>query len=116
MPLDQVADTKENRVDPRADRDPGVAGQPGDDRWGRARARRRPGSSITNMVSNWDVQHFSKLAAEGYLADPDGTLMAFFPGLPAIFWLFEQLGVPVAITGVVLSLACSAFAAAALTG
>jgi len=72
------------------------------------------GQSITNMVSNWDVQHFSKLAAEGYLADPDGTLMAFFPGLPAIFWLFEQLGVPVAITGVVLSLACSAFAAAAL--
>jgi hypothetical protein len=72
------------------------------------------GQSITNMVSNWDVQHFSKLAADGYLADPDGTLMAFFPGLPAIFWLFEQLGVPVAITGVVLSLACSAFAAAAL--
>ena len=72
------------------------------------------GQSITNMVSNWDVQHFSKLAADGYLADPDGTLMAFFPGLPAIFWLFEQLGVPVAITGVVLSLACSALAAAAL--
>jgi hypothetical protein len=72
------------------------------------------GQSITNMVSNWDVQHFSKLAADGYLADPDGTLMAFFPGLPAIFWLFEQLGVPVAITGVVLSMACSAFAAAAL--
>jgi hypothetical protein len=72
------------------------------------------GQSITNMVSNWDVQHFSKLAADGYLADPNGTLMAFFPGLPAIFWLFEQLGVPVAITGVVLSLACSAFAAAAL--
>ena len=48
------------------------------------------------------------------MADPDGTLMAFFPGLPVIFWLFEQLGVPVAITGVVLSLACSAFAAAAL--
>ena len=31
------------------------------------------GRSLTNMVSNWDVQHFSKLAAEGYLADPDGT-------------------------------------------
>jgi hypothetical protein len=72
------------------------------------------GQSITNMVSNWDVQHFSKLAADGYLADPNGTLMAFFPGLPAIFWLFGQLGVPVAVTGVVLSLACSALAAAAL--
>jgi hypothetical protein len=70
--------------------------------------------SLTNMVSNWDVQLFSKLAADGYLADPDGTLMAFFPGLPGIFWLFGQLGVPVAITGVVLSMVCSAFAAAAL--
>jgi hypothetical protein len=70
--------------------------------------------SLTNMVSNWDVQHFSKLAVDGYLADPDRTLMAFFPGLPGIFWLFGQLGVPVAITGVVLSMACSAFAAAAL--
>jgi hypothetical protein len=66
------------------------------------------------MVSNWDVRHFSKLAADGYLADPDGTLMAFFPGLPGIFWLFGQLGVPMAITGVGLSMVCSAFAAAAL--
>jgi hypothetical protein len=70
--------------------------------------------SLTIMVSNWDVQHFSKLAADGYLADSDGTLMAFFPGLPGIFWLFSQLGVPVAITGVVLSMVCSAIAAAAL--
>jgi hypothetical protein len=70
--------------------------------------------TLTNMVSNWDVQHFSKLAAGGYLADPNGTLMAFFPGLPVIFWLFSQLGVPVAITGVALSMVCSAFAAAAL--
>ena len=70
--------------------------------------------TLTNMVSNWDVQLFSKLAADGYLADPDGTLMAFFPGLPVIFWLFSQLGVPVAITGVVLSMGCSALAAAAL--
>jgi hypothetical protein len=72
------------------------------------------GRSLTEMVSNWDVRHFSDLAAGGYLADPGGTLMAFFPGLPTIFWLFSQLGVPVAITGVILSLACSAIAAAAL--
>jgi hypothetical protein len=70
--------------------------------------------TLTNMVSNWDVQHFSQLAAGGYFADPNGTLMAFFPGLPVIFWLFNQLGVPVAITGVVLSMVCSALAAAAL--
>jgi hypothetical protein len=72
------------------------------------------GRSLTDMVSNWDVQHFSKVAASGYLGDPDGTLMAFFPGLPGIFWLFGQLGVPPTITGVVLSMACSAVAAAAL--
>jgi hypothetical protein len=41
-------------------------------------------------------------------------LIAFFPGLPVIFSLFSQLGVPVAITGVVLSTVCSAIAAAAL--
>jgi hypothetical protein len=70
--------------------------------------------TLTNMVSNWDVQHFGNLAAGGYLAEPDGTLMAFFPGWPTILWLSDQLGVPVAISGVIISTACSAVAAAAL--
>ena len=70
--------------------------------------------TLTNMVSNWDVQHFGNLAAGGYLAEADGTLMAFFPGWPAILWVFDQLGVPVAISGVIISTACSAVAAAAL--
>jgi hypothetical protein len=70
--------------------------------------------TLTNMVSNWDVQHFGNLAAGGYLAEPDGTLMAFFPGWPTILWSFDQLGVPVAISGVIISTACSAVAAAAL--
>jgi hypothetical protein len=70
--------------------------------------------TLSNLVSNWDVQHFAKLAAGGYLAEPDGTLMAFFPGWPAILWLSDQLGVPVAISGVIISTACSAVAAAAL--
>jgi hypothetical protein len=70
--------------------------------------------SLSDMVSNWDVQHFAKLAADGYLADSDGTLMAFFPGWPVILGLFSQLGVPVAISGVIISTACSAIAAAAL--
>src|SRR6187551_2200936 len=51
--------------------------------------------TLTDMVSNWDVQHFGKLAAEGYLAEADGTLMAFFPGWPVILSLFSQLGIPV---------------------
>ena len=66
------------------------------------------------MVSNWDVQHFSRLAAGGYWADADGTLMAFFPGFPGLLSLGLGLGVPVAVTGVVVSLACSAVAAGAL--
>ena len=72
------------------------------------------GRSVTEMVSNWDVQHFSRLAAGGYWADSDGTLMAFFPGFPGLLSLGLSLGVPVAITGVVVSLACSAVAAGAL--
>ena len=70
--------------------------------------------TLSNMVSNWDVQHFGNLTAGGYLAEADGTLMAFFPGWPAILWVFDQLGVPIAISGVIISTACSAVAAAAL--
>jgi hypothetical protein len=70
--------------------------------------------TLTDMVSNWDVQHFANLAAGGYAAEPDGTLMAFFPGWPAILWLFDQMGVPIAIGGVIMSTACSAVAAVAL--
>jgi hypothetical protein len=70
--------------------------------------------TLTDMVSNWDVQHFGRLAAGGYSAEPDGTLMAFFPSWPAILWLFDQSGIPVAVSGVIISTACSAIAAAAL--
>ena len=70
--------------------------------------------TLTDMVSNWDVQHFARLAGGGYFAEPDGTLMAFFPGWPLILSLFGQLGLPVVISGVVLATACSAVAAAAL--
>ena len=72
------------------------------------------GRSLSTMINNWDVQHFSRLAAGGYLADADGTLMAFFPGLPVLLSLFSQVGIPVTISGVLLSLAGSAVAAAAL--
>jgi hypothetical protein len=70
--------------------------------------------TLSGMVSNWDVQHFAGLAAGGYMAEPNSTLMAFFPGWPLILSLFAQFGVPVTISGVVLSTACSAVAAAAL--
>lgn len=74
----------------------------------------REGRSFTDMVSNWDVQHFVALARGGYFAEPGAILMAFFPGLPALLRLFLALGVPVAVGGVVLSLVCSAVAAGAM--
>jgi hypothetical protein len=72
------------------------------------------GRSVAEMVSNWDVRHFENLAANGYFGEPDGTLMAFFPGLPALLALGLAVGIPVQVTGVALSLAGSAVAAAAL--
>ncbi len=74
----------------------------------------REGRGFSDMVSNWDVQHFTALALGGYFAEPDGILMAFFPGLPALLRGFVALGVPIAVGGVALSLVCSAIAAGAL--
>jgi hypothetical protein len=74
----------------------------------------RDGRRFTDMVSNWDVQHFTLLAEGGYFAEPDNILMAFFPGLPALLAAFLALGVPVAVGGVLLSLVCSAVAACAM--
>lgn len=72
------------------------------------------GHSVTEMVSGWDVQHFTRLAEGGYEAEPGGILMAFFPGLPVLLHLLLSVGVPVAVGGVLLSTACSAVAASAL--
>ena len=41
------------------------------------------GRTLSDMVDQWDVEHFTNLALNGYLGRADGTLMAFFPGLPA---------------------------------
>ena len=70
------------------------------------------GRTVTSMVSNWDVQHFGQLAQGGYLSAPN--LMAFFPGLPGLLAAGLAVGLPVAITGIILSAIGSAFAAVAL--
>ncbi len=72
------------------------------------------GQDLARVVSQWDVEHFSDVARFGYLARADGTEMAFFPGLPLLLRSGLALGVPIAVTGVVLGLAGSAAAAAAL--
>lgn len=71
--------------------------------------------SVLELVNNWDAVHFGNLAAGGYLAEPGGLLMAFFPGFPAVLRLGLWAGVPTQVTGVVVAAIGSAIAAAALT-
>lgn len=72
------------------------------------------GRSLADMVDQWDVEHFTNLAANGYLGRADGTLMAFFPGLPVLLRLGLEVGLPIYLTGVVISAVCSYLAATAL--
>ena len=69
---------------------------------------------FARVVSQWDVEHFTDLAVGGYLYRADGTLMAFFPGLPMLLRFGLWVGLPVAVTGVILAALGSAAAAAAL--
>ena len=72
------------------------------------------GKLFERVVAQWDVEHFTSIATAGYLAREDGTLMAFFPGLPMMLRAGTWIGLPVEITGVVLAMVGSAFAAGAL--
>lgn len=72
------------------------------------------GYQLSDMVSNWDVQHFGELARGGYLSDPSGELMAFFPGLPLLLRGGLALGVPIPVTGVLIATVGSIVAAIAL--
>jgi hypothetical protein len=72
------------------------------------------GTVFERVVAQWDVEHFTAIATLGYLGREDGTLMAFFPGLPMLLRVGTWVGAPVEITGVVLAMIGSACAAAAL--
>lgn len=72
------------------------------------------GRSMGDMVNNWDAALYAQLAHDGYLHDPRHTLMAFFPGLPALLHLGLAVGIPTQVSGVVISVVCSVLAAAAL--
>ncbi|MEA5117180.1 MAG: mannosyltransferase family protein [Propionicimonas sp.] len=69
------------------------------------------GRTFTQVVGNWDAQHYLTIAAEGYT---DPTKYAFFPGWPLLLRLVGLTGLPEVVAGVLLALACSAAAAAAL--
>ena len=63
------------------------------------------------VVAQWDVLHFYEVATNGYAKAQE---MAFFPGLPLLMRGGALIGVPMALTGVVLALVCSLVAALAL--
>ncbi len=72
------------------------------------------GRSMWDMVNNWDAALYRELALNGYFSDPRGTLMAFFPGFPSVLRIGLAVGIPTQVTGMVISAAGSALAAAAL--
>ncbi len=72
---------------------------------------RTTGRSSADMLANWDVQHFFRIAEEGYVHDND---IAFFPGWPLLLRWFGWVGVPPLVAGIVLAAVCSGLAAAAL--
>ena len=75
----------------------------------------REGRSFTDMVSNWDVQHFSALARGRLLRRARRHPHGLLPRPADACWpAWLALGIPVAVGGVVLSLVCSAVAAGAL--
>lgn len=69
------------------------------------------GRSASDMLANWDVQHYFDIAKHGYAADND---IAFFPGWPLVLRAVASLGVPMLWAGVGIAVICSALAAAAL--
>ena len=69
------------------------------------------GWSLSQTFVHWDVKHFMTIATTGY---GELTQTAFFPGLPLVMAFFGLLGIPKALTGMILALAGSGFAAWAL--
>lgn len=69
------------------------------------------GHPVVAALSGWDVRHFEAIARAGY-SDPQN--MAFFPALPALLRAGTQIGLPMVLTGVLLSALGSALAAWAL--
>lgn len=67
--------------------------------------------SLESVLSQWDVNHFLRIARDGY-ADPQQ--MAFFPGWPLVLRGLANLGLSPVLVGSAIALACSLVAAFAL--
>lgn len=63
----------------------------------------------------WDFEHFRGIAEFGYGGQPTGVPNeAFFPGLPGLLWLGNLIGLPYALTGLIVSFVAGGVAAVAL--
>ena len=71
----------------------------------------RDGRSVTDVLGNWDVQHFLGIAANGY-AEPNSV--AFFPGWPLVLRLVGGTGLSPIVGGAIVATVLSAVACAAL--
>ena len=69
------------------------------------------GWPLSASLTNWDAAHFLDVARSGYT---DLAMTAYFPGLPLVMAGFGLIGVPGVVTGVLLGLVGSGFAAWAL--
>jgi hypothetical protein len=66
---------------------------------------------LPDVMIQWDVVHYIAIAEHGYTTL---TQAAFFPGLPALLAGFGLIGVPPLVTGTLISIGASGFAAWAL--
>lgn len=63
----------------------------------------------------WDFYHYRGIAEFGYGGEPTGVPNeAFFPGLPALLWFGNFVGLPHVVAGLLISLVAGAVAAVAM--
>jgi hypothetical protein len=67
--------------------------------------------AFASVFENWDVAHYLGIAEKGYA---EANSIAFFPGWPLLVRLGSLTGIPTVVVGIVLALAASGVAAAAL--
>lgn len=63
----------------------------------------------------WDFHHYWGIALYGYGGEPTGVPNeAFFPGLPSLLWLGNQIGIRPVVAGLLISFVAGAIATVAL--
>ena len=66
------------------------------------------GVTLTQVLSNWDVGHYTAIAELGYANPSD---VAFFWGLPGLMRLLQAVGLPMVVGTAILAQVASALAA-----